>query len=118
MSTNQIVSGWIAELRVALPKENVEEVSERLYKEGIGLGLNYEGTLLFMTEDQQELTEAVGITLHGNIPTLHQFLSEAEVEGLGVDANTAYRFTEIWYDGGDDYRSTLTLEGYREMRSK
>lgn len=114
MSDNRFTLGWIGELDTPLTAEEQEAVNDRLYNEGVGLEVNYEGTLLIMTTKDERLDEGFG--LH-----VLQRGTESDLFVLGakhdqpVVFSSIRPFIDLWYDGADSTHSTLTLKEFREQ---
>lgn len=119
MSTNQLTTGWIGKLIKPLSEEQAEVRNEELYKDGSDLRLNYEGTLVYLVDHQEELDQFAGLTLQDNAGMIeYHFLTEADGESLSVDHGKARRYIDIWYNGTDDSRSVLTLIEFEAMLEK
>lgn len=110
MSENMITFGLMAELEVPVAKEARDFVSERM--DEVGLGLNYEGTLIYSTTFHKSLHEGFDIHFPSviNPDTLY---NKAWNLGFAVKQNTITPFFDLWYNGTDSNHADITLEQFR-----
>lgn len=112
MSENVFDMGWIGQLLVPVPDEKLSEVSEAL--DAQGLGINYEGTLIYQVNKHGDLTEEFGMNI---LPTvfMHHFTAACREAGYHVINNTCRQFADFWYNGSDSSHDDLTLERYTAL---
>lgn len=113
MSDNRFTTGWMAELVEPISKESRDFVSGQLDK--IGVGLNYEGTLVYSIIEDEDLNLSFGVTFPSCYEAGGESLFNAVWnQGFGVVRGSVRFFVDIWYDGTDSTHSCITKEEFRK----
>lgn len=114
MSDNKITFGWMAMLvHPIIDRVEREEKSEEL--DGLGLFLNYEGTLIGSCGNTEYLYDAFGIHfLNGG---KKEFKREVKAAGYEICQDSVTRFVDMWYDGADATHHDITLEDFQKKFS-
>ena len=96
-------------------QEERDALIESLYDLDVGLGLNYEGTLVF---SENKNPNYYGLTLcsHDEIEKTAFFKLCLE-NCLDVDSTTITHYVCTWYNGSDSDMSLLTANEYMEKIS-
>jgi hypothetical protein len=112
MSENVFTFGWIGQLLVPVPEDDHDSVSENLDQHS--LGINYEGTLIYQTTKEGDLTEDFGMNV---MPTIfmHHFTAACREANQHVINNTCRQFADFWYNGSDASHNDITLEQYLKL---
>ena len=111
MSSNCITFGWMGALKEPISEESRDFVSERLDEKG--LGLNYEGTLVYRVVEHDSLEEAFGIHVLDNAGR-NELFNDVWSMGFALDIESIRMFVDLWYNGVDSGHSDITLEQFRE----
>lgn len=97
----------------ALDPEALEIIQELIFEENGRLQINYEGTLAYISEDEED---AYGLTLGS--PSDEFSPEELGVAGIAFGIQVALDqclpFSCGWYNGGDSPLDMLTLEEFKE----
>jgi hypothetical protein len=117
MSDNVFTLGLMAELlEPVTDAASQEALSERLDRQG--LGLNYEGTLVYMTVNHGPMEENFHLhKIHGAgmDETEGSFLLRTKIVGITIRPATTIRFLDLWYNGTDSNHADITLEQFRKL---
>lgn len=113
--------GYVAKLRVPLKDDGPgsrEEVQDALWAAKSGLGINYEGTLLFIDfNEEQSLRHREADVLHlflGDDGNQRALLQGAIKHGLEIVTDTIVPFSCVWYTGVDNPMNTLKLKDFMQ----
>lgn len=115
MSDNVRSHGFIAVLKE--PFENIEEISDKLWRENSELQVNCEGTLAYI-DFNLRLPYAMRHDIYGlHIGAVRQadtipFEAECQKYGMAVDMQTVKPYNCVWYNGCDSPMSELTKEEF------
>lgn len=112
MSSNCITIGWMGELKEPVERGARDTISELLSEHG--LGINYEGTLVYTTTDHELLHEAVTCHILDDLTGAPRFYDEVWKTGFAPIRDSIRMFVDIWYDGTDSGHDELTLVEFRE----
>lgn len=106
MSDYQVQVGWVAELMEPVDMDT-PGVYDKLH--GLGLFLNYEGTLIF---DKQYEGEFYDFSLRvGMNHSSEVFMDSVRLAGHPVKPSVL-PFFAVWYNGGDSPQSEYKLEQF------
>ena len=91
-----------------------DNIIEILYDSDVGLGLNYEGTLVF----SENYTDGYGLTFGAFDNDGRESFKKLCLENyLEVDSDTITPYICTWYNGSDSDMSLLTAKEYMEKIS-
>lgn len=114
MSTNVRSYGFIAVLK---QEADPGEVFDRLWNAKSPLGVNNDGTLVYIdfnaTKSYSERENIYGLFIgQSEEGRVHEFLTECNRFGLFVHAATVKPYNCIWYNGSDSDMANLTKEEF------
>lgn len=124
MSSTVQSQGFIAVLTTPIPKDQMEDVLEKLYNGDDGfIKITFDGKLLY-SDDFERLPYnkrefngdlfVVGSLQHSD--KKFDFIEAAAKAGLPIDATTIQPYTAIWYNGSDSPMSLYSLEKFQAPR--
>lgn len=111
MSDYRVTCGLMAKLKTPVPKNEIEEIFDRLYDHDNILHINYEGTLIYTEDVDMELYN-FEIQIGNSIST-SKFKKLCSEYGFEIEG-TPKSFVTVWYDGADSVQSDLTLKQFIE----
>jgi hypothetical protein len=117
MSDNVRSYGFIAVLKE--PLDDIEEISDKLWREKSLVQVNYEGTLAYIDFNKNQ-PFSVREDIYGLFicPTKQAdtipFETECIAQGIPVDMSTAKPYNCIWYTGCESPMSCLKKEEFLE----
>ena len=113
MSTNVNSYGVMAVLNPPLSKDLWEELTEKFYKDGVDVQLNYDCTLIYTIGDTSEYF--CGMVFH-DLDGLEDFKKNLNKYHLTIDNDTCTSYNCVWYNGADSHMSTLTLDEFNNRK--
>lgn len=116
MSDYRVTSGLMARLIEAVPEDDYEAISDRLFDADSKLHITYDGTLIYSTDiDMSSYEFEISF---GSKLTTEEFARKCEREGLCIDISSVQPYTSLWYDGADSPMSTTSLQDFLNANQK
>ncbi|BBM62081.1 TPA: hypothetical protein NV937_000818 [Escherichia coli] len=116
MSDYRVTSGLMARLIEAVPEDDYEAISDRLFDADSKLHITYDGALIYSTDiDMSSYEFEISF---GNKLTTEEFAQKCEREGLCIDISSVQPYTSLWYDGADSPMSTTSLQDFLNANQK
>ncbi|MEX5639591.1 hypothetical protein [Escherichia coli] len=110
MSDYRVTSGLMARLIEAVPEDDYEAISDRLFDADSKLHITYDGALIYSTDiDMSSYEFEISF---GNKLTTEEFARKCEREGFCIDISSVQPYTSLWYDGADSPMSTTSLQDF------
>lgn len=122
MSTTVRSYGVIAILAVSVSDEARDELGEKFYSDKSDLGINYEGSLVYLDFNKNkrysEREEFYGLSLgrdrvEGIADPAAILTKECNKYGLVFDTSSIDTYNCIWYNGSDNPVDNLTLDQFK-----
>ena len=107
MSDYRVTSGLMARLIEAVPEDDYEAISDRLFDADSKLHITYDGTLIYSTDIDMSSYE-FEISFGNKLTT----------EGFCIDISSVQPYTSLWYDGADSPMSTTSLQDFLNANQK
>lgn len=121
MSDYRVTSGLMARLIEAVPEDDYEAISDRLYDADSKLHITYDGALIYSTDIDMSSYEFESYEFEisfGDKLTTEEFAQKCEREGLCIDISSVQPYTSLWYDGADSPMSTTSLQDFLNANQK
>jgi len=110
MSDNVLTTGWVAELETPINSPDSD------YFDEYNLGINYEGTLVYLIVDTQPLYDMFGVHLYNQISDYPSLLTKKAIEaGHPIKTESIRQFIDIWYNGSYSNHDDLKLVKFKEL---
>lgn len=116
MSEYRVTTGLMARLVEAVPEDDYESVSDRLFEADSCLHINYDGSLIFSTDvdvPAYEFDISIGTKLSKTA-----FIEKCLREGFCVDENSIEPYVSVWCDNADSPMSTTTIGDFLNANQK
>lgn len=116
MSDYRVTTGLMALLVEAVPEDDYEAISDRLFDADTNLHITYDGTLVFSTDLDVPAYEFE--ISFGNNLTPEEFARKCEREGLCIDVSSVQPYTSLWCDNADSPMSMTSLQDFVNANKK
>jgi len=125
MSSTVRQYGFIAALLNPIPENELEELHERLYDDKKGIGINYDGSLVYFdanrTKSFRERENIYGLWIGNSDTNPEKFLKTISEYGFEIILESLKPYNCIYYNGSDSpldmlekkdfYTAALNQEG-------
>lgn len=117
MSCYVVNTGFMAEIENPISRNEWSKYNDKFYEDDIGINLNYEGTIVYSTDTEENLGDYGLKIANTNINSIKKFVENAKKYGLIIKEDTIRTYSCIWYNGADSDMSLLTLEEYNNEKN-
>lgn len=116
MSSTVRQHGFIAVLARPIPKDQREDLTEKLYDSKSNLNINYDGSLVYFDAFQHENIDVrediYGLFFGHDVSHREQMEAELLKHNLMIDGHTMRPYNCIYYNGADSPLDELTKEEF------